>query len=268
MPITNGAPLPQRVPAGLFGMRPISCALIGLVIATPSVAQSPAASEPLRHSVWMVYGGDHPVSSRLGVVFDSLVRLTADGDETRQLLLRPGLSFAVTDRVKLSGGYTLMAARDGANDPLTPKHSEHRAWASAQLGHDVGHLGLAHRVRAEHRWLPGMRVDQSGAPAGETYVTAERLRYNVRATIPLAGTRAARWLTASLSEELFASFGGYAGDMAVDQNRAAVSIGVKVGRALRMDVGYMLQSSADDEGRFTERNHVLQLTAVSTARLR
>jgi hypothetical protein len=35
-----------------------------------------------------------------------------------------------------------------------------------------------------------------------------------------------------------------------------------------MDVGYMLQSSADDDGRFTERNHVLQLTAISTARLR
>ena len=202
------------------------------------------------------------------MVFDSHVRLTADGDKTRQLLLRPGLSFALTDRIKLSGGYTLMASRDDANDPLTPKRSEHRAWASAQLGHDVGHLGLAHRVRAEHRWLPGMRVDQSGAPAGETYVTAERLRYNVRATIPLAGTRAGRWLTASVSEEVFASFGGYAGDVAVDQNRAAISLGVRVGRALRMDVGYMLQSSADDDGRFTERNHVLQLTAVSTARLR
>jgi hypothetical protein len=249
-------------------MRPVSCALAALVIATPVIAQSPSAAEPARHSVWMVYGGDHSVSNRIGVVFDSHLRLTADGDRTRQLLLRPGVSLALTDRVKVSGGYTLMAARDDANDPLTPKRSEHRAWASAQLAHDLGHLGLAHRVRAEHRWLPGVRVDQAGAPAGETYVTAERLRYNLRATIPLAGTAAARWLTASVSEEVFASFGGYAGDMAVDQNRAAVSIGVRLGRALRMDVGYMLQSSADDDGRFTERNHVLQLTAISTARLR
>ena len=244
-----------------------------VALATIGVPTAPAAAQTTapvasRHSLWMVYGGDHPVSSRFGVVFDAHLRLTADDDRQRQLLVRPGLAFALTSRVKLSTGYTVMASRDDGNDPLTPKRAEHRAWVSAQLAHDVGQVGVAHRFRAEHRWLPGVRVDASGAPLGQTFVTAERLRYSVRGTIPLTGRGTAHGVSASVSEELFASFGGYAGDVAVDQNRATVSIGVRLARAVRMELGYMLQSSADDDGRFTERNHVLQLTAISTARLR
>ena len=94
------------------------------------------------------------------------------------------------------------------------------------------------------------------------------MRYSVRASVPLAGRGRARDLTASVSDELFASFGGYAGDMAFDQNRAAISLGLRVARTLRMDLGYMLQSATGDDGRFTERNHVLQIVAVSTAKLR
>ena len=268
IPVTNPASLlPGVRDVGLVAMRPVSCVLAALW-AAPALAQATPAPESSRHSVWMVYGGDHAVSRRFGVVFDSHIRLTTDADRQRQLLLRPGVSFSVSDRVKLSGGYTLMGARDDANDPLTPRRSEHRAWVSAQLAHDDGPFGVAHRVRAEHRWLPGMRIDDAGTPIGETYVTAERIRYGVRASVPLAGRGSAHALTASVSEELFASFGGYAGDMAVDQNRAAVAIGVRLARALRLELGYMLQSSAGDDGRFTERNHVLQLTAISAARLR
>ncbi len=242
--------------------------LAGAFWTTAAVAQAAPTPSASRHSSWLMYSGDHPFSRRLGVVFDSHVRLTFDDDRRRQLLLRPGVSVAVNDHVKLSAGYTAVASRDDADDPLTPRRPEHRAWISAQIAHAVGPASLGHRLRAEHRWLPGMRVDDAGEPLGETLVTAERVRYSVRATVPLSARRGNRGLTASVSEELFASFGGYAGAMAVDQNRAAVSLGAKVNRGLRMELGYMLQSSTGDDGRFTERNHVLQTTAISTARLR
>ena len=254
--------LPMRFAQGLLAIA--WCAALPAALG----AQSGPTPESSRHSMWLVYGGDHPISSRVGFVFDSHLRLTADGDRQRQLLVRPGLSFTLSDHVKLSAGYAMMGARDDANDPLTPRRPEHRAWISAQLAHDVGPIALAHRYRAEHRWLPGVRVDDAGAPVGETVVTAERMRYSVRATVPLSGRGSAHGLTASVSEELFASFGGYAGDVAVDQNRAAVAIGVRLRRSMRMEIGYMLQSSAGDDGRFTERNHVLQITAISAARLR
>ena len=233
----------------------------------PSRAQTPPA-ESTRHSLWLVYGGDHPITNRVGLVFDSQLRLTGDGDHERQLLIRPGISYALGQRVKLSSGYTLMASRVDANNPLTPTKPEHRAWLSAQLAHDLGPVSLAHRYRYEHRWLPGIRVDDSGAPIGDSRVTAERLRYSLRATVPLASIAGSHGLYFAASDEVFASFGGYAGGLAFDQNRASMAVGVRMSPTLRFEAGYMLQSSADDDGRFTERNHTVQIGATSTASFR
>ena len=72
----------------------------------------------------------------------------------------------------------------------------------------------------------------------------------------------------SASDEVFASFGGYAGDLAFDQNRASMTVGMRMSPTLRFEAGYMLQSSADDDGHFTERNHTLQIGATSTASFR
>ena len=240
-------------------------ALLSTAVA-PVAAQTPV--ESTRHSMWLVYGGDHPIAGHVGLVFDSQLRLTQDGDRERQLLVRPGISYALGHRLKLSAGYTLMASRDDANDPLTPHKPEHRAWLSAQLAHDLGPVSFAHRYRYEHRWLPGISVDDTGAPIGETRVTAERVRYSLKASVPLAAIAGSHALYFSASDEVFASFGGYAGDIAFDQNRASMAVGVRMSPTLRVEAGYMLQSSADDAGRFTERNHTLQIGATSTASFR
>ena len=244
--------------------------LTTLALLTTAVAPARAQTSPVestRHSMWLVYGGDHPITDRVGLVFDSQLRLTGDGDHERQLLVRPGISYAFGHRVKLSTGYTLMASRDDAHDPLTPTTPEHRAWLSAQLAHDLGPVSFAHRYRYEHRWLPGIRVDDAGAPTGETRVTAERLRYSLKATVPLS-TLGSHVLYFAASDEVFASFGGYAGDLAFDQNRASMAVGMRLSPTLRLEAGYMLQSSADDDGHFTERNHTLQIGATSTASFR
>lgn len=239
-----------------------------LVASVPARAQNAVGSESTRHSIWLAYGGDHPVSARFGLVFDAQLRLTQDDSHQRQLLVRPGVSLGLGQHVKLAGGYTIVGSRDDANDPFTSHRPEHRAWASAALGHDVASVAVSHRLRLEHRWLSGVRVDDDGTRLGEAWVSAERVRYSLRAAVPLTGHGHALGLYASVGDEMFASFGGYAGDMAFDQNRLSLAIGTKAGRTTRFEVGYMLQSSADDAGRFSERNHTLQLTVLSTARLR
>jgi hypothetical protein len=243
----------------------ITLALFATAAAPASAQTSPVQST--RHSMWVVYGGDHPITEHVGLVFDSQLRLTGDGDHERQLLVRPGISYALTPRLKLSTGYTLVESRDDSNDPLTPTAAEHRAWFSAQLAHDLGPVSFAHRYRYEHRWLPGVRVDDVGAPISQTHVSAERLRYSLKASVPvtMVGSHA---LYFSASDEVFASFGGYAGNLAFDQNRASIAVGIRMSPKLRLEAGYMLQSSADDAGRFTERNHTLQIGATSTASLR
>lgn len=242
-----------------------------LAFLTTAVAPARAQTLPVesaRHSMWVVYGGDHLITNRVGLVFDSQLRLTADGDHERQFLIRPGISYALGQHVKLSSGYTLLTSGDEANDPLAPTKPEHRAWVSAQLAHDLGRVSVAHRYRYEHRWLPGVRVDDGGAPIGETHVSAERLRYSLKAAVPLASIAGSHALYFSASDEVFASFGGYAGAIAFDQNRASMAVGVRMSSTLRIEAGYMLQSSADDDGHFTERNHTVQIGATSTASFR
>ena len=244
------------------------CAAFLLVAFGSLDAQSVSGGELTHHSIWVVYGGDHPISSRTGLVFDAQLRLTEDGDRLRQLLVRPGISFALSPRLRLSGGYALMGSRDDANDALTPRRPEHRIWAGALVSHDVGPVTVSHRVKLEHRWLSGVRVDSAGAAMGEVWVHAERARYQVRAAIPLTRGAGRHDVYVAGSDEMFASFGGYAGSMAFDQNRASLALGVRASPGVRVELGYMLQSSAGDDGRFTERNHTVQLNVVSSARIR
>jgi hypothetical protein len=248
--------------------RPLACAVAAALVATtPLGAQATPSPDAARRSIWLVYGGDHLVSGRFGFVFDAQLRMTQNATQERQLLLRPGASFGVTPHVKLSAGYTVTAARDDGSDPFSTRRPEHRAWVSAQLAHALGPVAFAHRYRAEHRWLPGVEVDDAGMPNGDTRVTAERMRYSLRATVPLTARAAARSMYVSASDEVFASFGGYAGDMAVDQNRAAITLGMRLSRSARVELGYMLQASGS-EGRLAERNHTLQVSAFSSAPLR
>jgi hypothetical protein len=93
------------------------------------------------------------------------------------------------------------------------------------------------------------------------------MRYGLRASIPLATPGRARDVYLAASDEVFASFGGYAGDMAVDQNRATIALGFRPRSSLRLEVGYMLQSSGSD-GRLDEQNHTLQIGAFSAVPLR
>jgi hypothetical protein len=245
-----------------------ACAAAAVIAAVPLRAQPSPAPETTRHSIWLVYSGDHPVSGRVGLVLDAQLRLVQNADHERQVLARPGISFALTGNVKLSGGYAVSASRLDTDDPLVSHRPEHRLWASAQLSHHVGSVALAHRYRLEHRWLTGVNVDASGGRIGEAWVTAERMRYSLRAVVPLTGSAQRHSLYAAASDEVFASFGGYARDIAVDQNRAALALGMRLSPSSRIEIGYLLQSSADDAGRFTERNHTLQIGVASTMRLR
>jgi hypothetical protein len=72
---------------------------------------------------------------------------------------------------------------------------------------------------------------------------------------------------ATAADELLASFGGASGDFALDQNRAALGIGVRVSPMLRFEGGYLNQSSIATGPHLTVRTHVVQLTALSSAPL-
>ena len=149
--------------------------------------------------------------------------------------------------------------------PSPYRYPEWRSWQQAVVSHGAGRAALSHRVRLEQRWL-GRR---SGPGDGEIdhWMRASRVRYSLRATIPIGGTTATpgpAYLAAS--NELFVSFGANASREGFDQNRAAAVVGWRLSTAWRGEVGFLEQTliSGTRRNGEIEQNHTITLSMSFT----
>ena len=159
------------------GMHCLSAAFLAL---TASFAP-PAMAE---NQIWTNYAlkKEAPGGLPVDLSLNAEIRFAPDGD-VAQYVLRPGVTYAVNDRLDLSGGYRYgQALRDG------PDQIEHRLWQ--QAGYRITRLGSARisgRTRLEQRFREG----ESG--------TGWRLRQQISLEQPLAETD----IKLALSGELF-----------------------------------------------------------------
>jgi hypothetical protein len=226
-------------------------AALGFFLASARSAAAQGAPPSASGAIWFGYAGDHAVAGRLGVTLDGSLRMSGELDAVRQLLLRPGLSFALTRAVKASAGYAYLSteATDALGELRVP---EHRGWGMLQLSHGLFGAAATHRLRLEQRY---QRLGRAGAP----WTASERARYQMRVAVPVGRTT-----YVALADELFASFGGAAASLDVDQNRATVSLGARTSATTRVEVGYLNQALAHAGSGLAVRTHVLQLSLAST----
>lgn len=169
------------------------------------------------------------------------------GDDTSRFsqgILRAGLGWAVSEHWVLWGGYAWIPS-----DPPGPSNGtrEHRLWQQAMGngGVPASRLNWVARTRLEQRWLE--HADDTGW----------RLRQFAKLTHPLtSGGR----VYASVWDEVFfalnaTDWGARAG---LDQNRAFAGFGVRLGKGVSTEVGYLHQyvfrASRPDAS-----NHILSL---------
>lgn len=241
-------PTRRPLPRGLFRL--------AFLLALPAGALG--AQGTSEQTVWFTYSGEHPLTERTALVAEAQVRRGDALQTWRNLLTRVGLSWRVGDAVRVSAGYGYQRTyADGAEIAAT--YPEHRLWQIATFGHDVGALAVTHRARLEERWIAG---ESFGAPG--TWAQADRARYQLRVAMPLPGSDGR--LTLGVADEIFASFGGDAGALAVDQNRAAIGVGYRLTPTLRVEAGYLNRATVA-HSRLTTRDHVVQLTFASSAPL-
>lgn len=115
-----------------------------------------------------------PFSNRnLGLGLDIGSRYRMDGGDLVRIELRPGISYKVSERIGIAGGYYWGSTRQPGPDRI-----EHRLWQDANydIGHGAG-LQFAGRTRAEQRWRDGWND------------TGTRIRQRLSATYPIARTR-------------------------------------------------------------------------------
>lgn len=163
-----------------------------------------------------------------------------DGESLDAVLVRPGLGYALTERITLFAGYAWVE-----NDPRRRKpFSEHRIWQQLTWNVPAERFALQSRTRLEQRF-----IDEE---------TGWRLREFVKLTVPL---RSDRRLFLSAYDELFfdldeTDWGQRPG---FRQNRAFLGLGwvLDEARQVSLEAGY-LNVWLDPRGQ-DRLNHILSL---------
>lgn len=169
-------------------------------------------------------------------------RFGADISRFSQGILRPGVGFALTERMTLWGGYAYIPTDPPGEGNAT---REHRLWQQLlwTTPLPLGSLTLTSRTRLEQRWF------EHAADAGW------RLRQFTKLTRPIALDGR---VYASLWDEVFLAFddtdwGARAG---LDQNRAFGGIGFRLAPGVALEAGYLNQY-VFRQARDDASNHIL-----------
>lgn len=255
--------MPNRLRAA-----PAALACLTLLTLAPAApAQAPAPAGPrdvaTNTNAWLMYFGDHAFARRWALHAEAQVRRADVVDGWQQLLLRPGLIYALAPNARVTAGYAFIRSWPYGDQPSPARFDEDRSWQQLQLGHATGRVVWQHRYRLEQRW-----VNVPLASGGSDRRYSNRGRYFAKVVVPLRGrTIDAGEPFLAAYDELFASWGRNVGRNALDQNRLYGALGWRLGAATRVEAGYLQQFVLKPDGVRAERNHTLQLAVFQNAPL-
>jgi hypothetical protein len=211
-------------------------------------------------NTWLSVTGDIWATPTLGIQTELLYERSDFGEDPQQVELRLGLQRAVGQSVRLAAGGTFIHTSPYGPFPARAPFEEYRSWVQATVEHRLAKLTLAHRYRLEERW-----IERPSTTGGESDIAfGLRLRYQARATIPLASASHPHAPYVAASDEIFLVAGPHAPYNLVDQNRAYVGVGVRWSPALRSEIGYLNQAILRANGTQVENNHTVQLSVAIT----
>ena len=170
-------------------------------------------------------------------------RFGNDSSQFTQAIIRPGLGYAITDKIIIWAGYAWIPS----DEPLVPKSGlpfdEHRIWQQVTWADEFSFGKLSLRSRFEQRFF------DHNAPVSGSDDVAYRFRQLVKLAIPVAMIDPN--LTFIIQNELFIGLNTVSNpgfiSRGFDQNRAFVGLGYKVHQNATVELGYMNQ--------FIDRGH-------------
>lgn len=215
-----------------------------LLAAQPGFGQAPRL--PDYHSLaWFIYVGDHQVAEKWAVHTEYQLRRVDWLRDPQQQLARLGLVRTLSERVKVSGGYTYFQShRYGAHAEVPGRATpENRFYEDLTLQDQLGRLGLKQRLRLEQRWL-GSRADGGEGPV-QQWKYQNRIRYQLAATFPLQGPTIddGEWYLTGF-DELFIGFGRNVNQNVFNQNRLSGGVGFQLTRKAKAELSYLYQIRA------------------------
>jgi len=217
-------------------------------------------------NAWLMYFGNHKVSSKVGLHAEVQWRRTELFSEKQQLLLRTGLDFYANPSLRFTIGYAFIETYPYGEFGVQNAFPEHRIWQQLLVHQTLGKVKLAHRYRSEQRMIGNASTGQF-----ENGRYENRMRYMAKATINI--TNGKHPVFAALYEEVFINFGKDVGYNIFDQNRLYGAIGYSISPTLKMELGYLYQivqlrslEGTSLKNRI-ENNHTLQIGFFSNIAL-
>ena len=193
----------------------------------------------------MTYVGDHKIAQNWAVHTEVQLRRVDFVRDPQQELYRLGLVRTLSDRVKVSGGYTaLLSHRYGPYAEVPGRvEPENRIYEDVTLSDQLGRFGLSQRIRLEQRWL-GSRSGNGEGPV-QTWEYQNRIRYQLALKLPLQGpTIDDKELYLNGFDELFIGFGQNVDRNVFNQNRLSGGLGYQFTKNAQVELNYLYQVRA------------------------
>ena len=155
------------------------------------------------------------------------MRYRESGQELNQMLVRPGIGYALTDRSTVFVGYAHVTNRPPSSDSV----QENRIWQQYQWSGPTPLGAFTTRSRLEERW------QENGSDTGV------RFRELIKFNWPFSFHPAASFV---LADEVFVNltqtdWGAPTAKQGFDQNRGFTGIGYRFTPIILMEVGYLNQ---------------------------
>ena len=204
-----------------------------LLLAGLTLSLATQAQTVNQQSGWGAWFHSQKFSKKTGLHFDFQVRSADDLEYVRNILIRPGFTYFINDKLNATVGYALIITDQPGTDALT----ESRIWEQFVVTYKLGKIPLTHRFRLEQRFINQANGDDA---------FSQRLRYFFRSVIPLQKQNTpafSKGAFVALQNEVFLNIQNQPNGFLFDQNRLYLAAGYRLNPKMDLEAGYMNQSS-------------------------
>lgn len=209
-----------------------------------------------QQTYWATFLFNKRLSPHYGFSFDAQMRSADDLQYLKSSLIRPGITYYFSDSKSATLGYANILTFPKSDNLAGKISKENDIWEQYSLNLKVRKISLSNRLRIEQRFVQ-QNTEQ---------IFAQRLRFLVRALIPLQKLNHTKftkgWYNAIQNEILLnVQNKQKLNNHFFDQNRTAVSLGYRFNPELDLELGFA-DNFIQNKINYTT-NYVCQL-AIST----
>lgn len=202
--------------------------------------------------VWLQSYHETMISERWAALLDGGFRWRDGFDKELAYIIRAGMSYSISPKLRGAGGFAFLGAYDGG----TVVRHEYRPYQELLLKDKLGIVNVSHRFRAEERFFKELLSDSARADFNF------RFRYSILLGIPVANLsqkKPHRKLILTLGDEIFLNAGREITHRVFDQNRLIISPTVQWNQELSVAFTYNSQFASTPDPETFLQSHVAWL---------